>query len=267
VHCNCTGLSQSFCLLCADILTSIHQCLSLNYNLIEDFCILCLIHILLSKLTRSHRVVLELFLLDIIQTGQVTVPEKLIDFDSQSSDRSAILLQDYHKTDALHLPGSAPDFHPDAALWAARYIFSTIQLVLLRDSGEDQINHLLVPYEGKKSAEEIYSADLMLRFLPDLFNFASGLSPEDPLVNKLKETAACWPFSSVGIDSVTVSPEVGILEHPALKQEYIDRIIQRKDLKRLKGIPERKLLETVLGMHQEKLWPKLNLILDEEQTT
>jgi len=102
------------------------------------------------------------FLLDIIQTGQVIVPEKLIDFDSQSSDRSAILLQDYHKTDALHLPGSAPDFHTNAASWAARYIFSTIQLVLLRDSGEDQINRLTGPLRRQKVCRGIYSADVLL---------------------------------------------------------------------------------------------------------
>lgn len=208
--------------------------------------------------------VLEHFLIDLIQSGQVTVPNQIIDFELNSSDESLILLEEYYRADVLTMPHMAPPFHPDAALWAAKYIFSTIQLVLLRDIGEEKMNSLLGNYTGGYTPESIYSADLTLRFLPDIFKFASGLSPDDPLVARLKTTAQLWPFSSVGITDVSIAIDDAITAHPSLRQAYIDRIIQKKDTYRLQGEKEKKLVKEALGIHQASLWPGLNLILNED---
>lgn len=208
--------------------------------------------------------VLEHFLIDLIQTGQVTVPNHIIDFELNPSDQSIILLEEYYRADALTMPHTAPSFHPEAALWAAKYIFSTIQLVLLRDIGEERMNELLTGYTGEYTPEAIYSADLTLRFLPDIFKFASGLSPEDPLIAKLKLTAQLWPFSSIGIANIPASSADTMLSHPSLRLAYIDRIMLKKDISRLLGKQEKTLVKEALGIHQTKLWPGLNLILNED---
>jgi hypothetical protein len=103
-----------------------------------------------------------------------------------------------------------------------------------------------------------------MRFLPVVFRLASGLSPEDPLVGKLKEAARCWPFSSIGIAHENIQVTRNILDHPSLRLTYIDRIIEKKDVHRLNGEEERKLLKEVIGKYYTKLWPDLNLILNEE---
>lgn len=207
---------------------------------------------------------LDLFLIDLIQTGQVTVPNQIVDFDAYTSDRAIILLEEYYWADALAMPHTAPNFDPEAALWAAKYIFSTIQLVLLRDIGEEKLNQLLTDYKGACTSEAIYSADLMLRFLPDIFRFASGLSPEDPLIYKLKAIARLWPFSSIGIADINVTIGDKILDHPSLRVAYIDRLILKKDIERINNKHELKLVKEALGAYQAKLWPGLNLILNEE---
>ncbi len=207
---------------------------------------------------------LDLFLIDFFQTGQATMQQEINDLDEESLSHSILLLAEYHRADSLHMPFSAPNFHSNAALWAAKYIYYSLQLVLLRDIELEQIQQLLVDYDGTDTAEEIYSADLMLRFLPDVLKLANGLSPEDPLVYKLKETAAKWPFSSVGMEGLRIGTMQNIFVHPSLRQAYIDRVITKKDISRIKGEEEMALLKEVLGMHEQTLWPNLNLMLNEE---
>lgn len=199
-----------------------------------------------------------------MHSGQIKLPNQMIDFEHHSSDEAIVLLEEYYRADALSMPYIAPAFHTEAALWAAKYIFITIQLVLLRDVGEHKMNTLLANYTGEYSARAIYSADLTLRFLPDIFRFASGLSPEDPLITKLKTTAKLWPFSSIGITGLSIFINDTIADHPSLKQAYTDRIILKKDINRLEGEQEKRLIKEALGMHQAILWPDLNLILNEE---
>ena len=191
----------------------------------------------------------------------------MVDLNADACDDAVVLLEAYYDVDRQHMPYDAPKFHPTAALWAAKYLFNTIQLILIRDAGVDQIDLHLKDYERNPGPEEIYSADLMLRFLPDIFRFASGLSPNDPLVDQLRKTAENWPFSSVGIEKITTTANAKLLGHPSLRLAYIDRIIQKKDIIRTTGKEETILLKEVLGIHQAKLWPNLNLILNEETTT
>jgi len=144
------------------------------------------------------------------------------------------------------------------ASWVAGYIFYACQLILLRDVGD--FTAFLQPFSGNQSAEAIYSADLMLRFLPDLFRLGSGLAADGPLVANLRQTAIEWPYSSIGLKNIDAGiPEV-ILQHACLRIAYIDRVIAYKDTDRLKGEAEKELLKEVMGDHQAQLWPSLELI-------
>jgi hypothetical protein len=207
---------------------------------------------------------LELFLIDLLETGEVILPNEIVDFSASPADHAVVLLKEYYHSDSLQMPYSTPEFHPKAAVWAAQYMYSALQLLLLRQAGPEEINRLLTDYEGEGTPEEVYSVDLIMRFLPDVFRLASGLSPEDPLVGKLKEAARCWPFSSIGIAHENIQVTRNILDHPSLRLTYIDRIIEKKDVHRLNGEEERKLLKEVIGKYYTKLWPDLNLILNEE---
>jgi hypothetical protein len=207
---------------------------------------------------------LDLFLIDLFQTGQVTVSQELTDLDADTQDRTLSLLSQYHSIDVLHMPFAAPSFHPGASLWAAKYVYRTLQLVLIRDIDAGELNKLLIDYEGSGTAEEIYSVDLMMRFLPDILMLASGLSPGDPLVYKLKDAAVKWPFSSVGVPGINADCPQTILDHPSLRQAYMDRVIAKKDIGRFGSPNEKMLLEEVMGMHQHQLWPNLNLTLYEK---
>jgi len=206
---------------------------------------------------------LSLFLNGLLADGNVVVPRTLTAFEAADLDAAGLLLQGLYERDRLEMPYESPVFDPESALWAARYVFRVCQFILLRDIGEAEMNDWLRGYDGLQTADAIYSADLMLRFLPDLFRLASGISPEDPLISNLKVAARQWPFSSIGIAKISINDLSVIWQNQSLKYAYIDRVIQRKDMQRLKGENEKELLEEILGANQAGLWPGLELLHDD----
>ena len=52
----------------------------------------------------------------------------------------------------------------------------------MRDAGEELILESLLPFDGDSDPSVIYSADLMLRYMPSLFELAKGPAPADVLV-------------------------------------------------------------------------------------
>jgi hypothetical protein len=203
---------------------------------------------------------LTCFLTDLVQGGNVVVPRTISPLDEIDIQSSLIILREFYGRDVLTMPGDAPAFHVEAGAWAAKYVFYVSQLILLRDMDEDVMQGYLSPFEGEHSAEATYSADLLLRFLPDLFRLGSGLSPGDPLVANLMQTALSWPYSSIGLKDAAAPIPPEVLNNSSLKLAYIDRVIVKKDTGRLRGADEKELLKEVLGDHRQLLWPGLELL-------
>jgi hypothetical protein len=197
------------------------------------------------------------FIQDLLESGQVKVAGQLISFTDEDIKQAVILLKRYYAEDKLDMPFLAPDFSPEAAVWAALYLYHTIQFTLLRDQGEDTVKKYLSSFSGTVTPEAIYSADLLLRYLPDLLALAKGLAPDDVLVTCLKITIAQWPFSSVGLPATELINEELILTHPSLKYAYIDKIIKHKDKKRASRAQVTALIEEALGGYLPHFWPEL----------
>jgi hypothetical protein len=92
--------------------------------------------------------------------------------------------------------------------------------------------------------------------MPDLFDLAKGLSPHDPLVKQMQETALAWPLSAAAIPLPTNADISTIMSHASLKQAYIDRIIQAKDLSKCRHPACYPLVQEALGSYSEALWPQ-----------
>jgi len=196
------------------------------------------------------------FISSLLADGKVSVKGHLISFNDHDLAASKKILYEYFKEDILEMPHPAPEFSENAAIWAAEYLYKTTQITVLRDVGEDVINEHLKPFDGEQNASVIYSADLMLRYLPQLFELAKGLAPADILVQVLKKTASQWPYSSVGIELNETTDDNLIFEHPSLKYTYIDRIIHAKDSQRSKTEMVARHIREVGGEHITLLWPR-----------
>ncbi|MEM7374676.1 MAG: hypothetical protein AAF587_39155 [Bacteroidota bacterium] len=204
--------------------------------------------------------VLANFLLDLFETGAVSVAGELHAFQAEDVYQAAMILDRQYERDLLRMPYQAPEFSEDAALWAAKYLYIAAQLMMLRELDAESVIRELPGFPEHMSPRAIYSVDLTFRYLPDLFALARGLAPDDILVLTLEKTAIQWPFSSVGMRlPKEVDPGI-VLDHPSLRYAYIDRIIASKDRSRLTPPPIRELIREVLGGHLASLWPSLQEI-------
>lgn len=199
---------------------------------------------------------LTAFLHDLFTEGKVVVAPTTAQFERNDLVHALDILDRRYTEDVQEMPGRAPDFLPEAALWAGQYVYRAAQLTLLRDLDEAAVVKLLAPYPGIPVAEAIYSIDLSFRYLPDLFNLARGLAPGDILVKTLRETAEKWPFSSIGIEVKDLNTDV-IYKNPSLRQAYTDRIIAAKDQRRMQEDRWQQSVYEALGDHAGLLWPEL----------
>jgi hypothetical protein len=196
------------------------------------------------------------FIAGLINDGKVKVVPQLQAFEAEDLRLATVHLQQYYEDDIQEMPAAAPSFDENAALWAARYLYTAVQFILLRNLDETTMQEHLLPYSGELTPAAMYSADLTLRYLPDLFDLAKGLSPNDPLVKLMKETAQLWPFSSAGISMSENTDLSVIFSHASLKQTYIDRIITAKDLRKCQQPDCYPLVLEALGAYAADLWPQ-----------
>lgn len=201
------------------------------------------------------------FISSLINKGEVRVAHVLQDFEEEEVRQARIHLQQYYTDDINDMPGQAPPYDEKAALWAAAYLYRTVQFLLLRHLEAAELKHYLPPYDGERTPAAIYSADLCLRYLPDIFLLAKGISPEDPLVKTLVVLATQWPLSAAAIPEVPTEGLSAILEHPSLKRTYIDRIILTKDDEKCKHPECLPLVMEALGIHAAQFWPQFKIDL------
>jgi hypothetical protein len=196
------------------------------------------------------------FLYDLLFEGSVTVEGQLVSFTQDDLQQCEKILQEFYTEDVLHMPLTAPAWSPLAAVWAARYFYTAVQLTVLRELDDDAVDKKLPRYAGKIDAPAMYSADLVLRQLPHLHRLVKGLAPGDILVKKLQETAARWPFSSVGMELETGVDETVIFNNPSLQTAYIDRVMAYKDKRRLNSTVMEHV-KAASGNFSVILWPEL----------
>jgi hypothetical protein len=206
--------------------------------------------------------VLSHFITTLLAEGKVSVQGQLAPPEESDIISAGEILYRYYGNDILEMPLTAPAYSDKAAVWAAAYLYKAIHLAINRDAEAVMIRELLSPFPEPITPSVIYSADLMLRHLPQLLHLAKGLAPADILVEELKHTAGYWPFSSVGIELDTTTNEEILFSHPSLKYAYIDRIIREKDKKRINTAAMKNNVHEAAGEHLSVLWPGFDPVIN-----
>jgi hypothetical protein len=91
----------------------------------------------------------------------------------------------------------------------------------------------------------------VFRHMPKLFQLARHLSNADPLVLQMKQVAAAWPLSSVGIAGLENVQVESFISHAGLSRLYADRIIAEADTSRLGDARVDELLRGDFGVNRE----------------
>jgi hypothetical protein len=148
--------------------------------------------------------------------------------------------------------------HREAAVWAGKILYHSAQLYLIRENTAKDLSGWVPRFKGKKDIASILSADLSLRFLPQVMAALQNIDPEDPLIKRLEDILTEFHYSAIGYDldpgEVDWQEE---LEDRTYRKLYLERIVEKKDY-RLAGIPYiNRLLMAEFGLHKDIFWREL----------
>ncbi|PRB87119.1 hypothetical protein CQ022_00610 [Chryseobacterium culicis] len=155
-------------------------------------------------------------------------------------------------------------YNKEAAVWAAKVLYHSAQLYLIRENTEKNIENLIPGFKGTRDISSILSADLSLRFLPPVIVALNSVDPEDHLIAMLEDILTQFHYSGIGYDlnlkNVNWKEE---LKDSTYRKLYLERIVEKKDYK-LAEIPFiNKLLIAEFGMHKDAFWRELKTITED----
>jgi hypothetical protein len=137
-------------------------------------------------------------------------------------------------------------------------VYFAAQLFLYREHKIEELKTILPKYEGTMNASAMLSADICLRFLPQINDELRIVDADDPVVGIFSDYLLQFHYSAIGFD--VKRDEINattIFSDDCLQQLYLDRIVERKDIL-LAGIPEIKAaLLNGFGDYQKVFWKEL----------
>ncbi|SFT60846.1 hypothetical protein SAMN05421857_2055 [Chryseobacterium formosense] len=147
------------------------------------------------------------------------------------------------------------------AVWAAKVLYHSAQLYLIRENTAKDLNKLIPSFKGKRDVSAILSADLLLRFLPQIISVLQNADPEDTLIKMLENILRQFHYSGIGFDldleNINWEEE---LKDKTYRKLYLERIVENKAYK-LAEIPYiNQLLIAEFGMYKEIFWKELKII-------
>lgn len=152
---------------------------------------------------------------------------------------------------------------PETALWAAKVVYYSAQLHLIRQNTAKDLNKLIPPFKGEREVSTLLSADLSLRFLPQIVSALQMADPEDPLVKMLESVLKQFHYSAVGSDLELEDINwEGELRDKTYRKLYLERIVEKKAYK-LAEIPYiNQLLIAEFGLYKDIFWKELKTITE-----
>lgn len=187
--------------------------------------------------------------------------EEIILYDSmlnipQADQKEALsFLQQEYQRESLNYPYTPPPFNEQAASWAATTLYTAAQLMLNREHQEADLSLLLPDYTNNPDPSELLSADLCLRFLPDILQQLKLIDRDDALISILEQKLITWHFS--GVNYILAIEKIDfqhIQDNPCLHQLYADRIILNKKIRLAKHPAFESRIAANLGMYAQELW-------------
>jgi hypothetical protein len=151
----------------------------------------------------------------------------------------------------------------ESAVWAAKVLYYSAQLYLIRENTAKDLDKL-IPKLKASDTSSVLSADLSLRFLPQIITLMQTADPYDPLVKILEEILTQFHYSGIryplNLEKVNWEKE---LKDKTYRKLYLERIVEKKAYE-LAEIPYiNQLLIAEFGLYKEIFWRELKIITEE----
>ncbi|MGG9962274.1 hypothetical protein [Ferruginibacter sp. SUN106] len=192
---------------------------------------------------------------------EIILYDRVLNFVPEDEALVKELLAIEYETEVLNYPFTPPPFNATAALWAAKTTYTTCQLILYRENKADELPQLLPVYEGAIDASAILSADLCLRFLPQVLKDTKNIDPDDALIVLAEGHLQQWHYSGIGYPAKTALINLNsVAENDCVLQLYTDRVIQKKDVQRAQLPLLHQKIKAAMGMYSSRFWKELNTV-------
>ena len=165
------------------------------------------------------------FVQRLLSEGRVVLSEPPAAPDADERREAATLLRQAFDAHALDVAGPPPDFDADAACRAAEMAWLACWFLLSRGEEEDEVARRLPEPTAPTTPAQHLSADVVLRYLPQVYPRARAFAPDDVLTNLLATALRQAPFSGLLAD-VAEGP-LGPLDfggHFGLQLLYAERL-------------------------------------------
>ena len=156
-------------------------------------------------------------------------------------------------------PNQTPILKVEVARWAAQVLHWATWTMLNREELVTELPKSLVSSQPRgETPSEHWSADLCLRFMPDVLEHCRRLSHQDELCVVIEEVLANWPLSATGaqlkIQSCSPQKKSVVLGDAGLRLIVRDRVVESEDTKLWIGDAViGALLEEAAGLYRDLL--------------
>jgi hypothetical protein len=168
---------------------------------------------------------LDEFLTQLFDHGNVVFRSRAVPRD-RPSERAVAILASAFKTHSLTVAGPRIAFDPDVACAAAELLQQSCWALVNRDERTRDLKKRLKMPSSALTPSHHLSADLVLRYVPQVLRRARGLGASDPLIDLLAHTLWRWPLTGV-LSDLDEGPHVPLDfgGHSGLLLLYAERLI------------------------------------------
>jgi MoxR-vWA-beta-propeller ternary system domain bpX4 len=192
------------------------------------------------------------------QDEEIVLYDKVLNFLAENEQMVKDFLQIEYEVETLNYPFTAPKFDAAAALWGAKTTYTICQLILYRENKVEELQQLLPSYTGEITAAAILSADLCLRFLPQVLKNTRSIDPDDTLIAIAENHLQQWHYSGIGYPLTKTIDLAMVTNDKCLAQLYADRVIQKKDMQRAQQPLLHEKIKAIMGIYSSLFWKELN---------
>jgi len=199
------------------------------------------------------------FLARLFKTGEIVFDRRPAPNAAERAHDVRFLEEEFERY-ALTIPGSRLRFDAQVALAAAEMLRQAAWFLVSRDEPDSEVARLVEMRVSPENASQHLSADLLLRFAPQLLKRARAIAPGDVLAQKLESNLRRWPLSGVlaEISEPPVTPpDFG---HEGLALLYAERLAEHD---KPNWAPHGAALELLQRVKEERGWGRRPLAFPE----
>lgn len=199
------------------------------------------------------------FFFDMIKTlreqEEIILYKNILSIHTHEKENVILFLEKEYQSEALDFPFIPPDFHPQAALWAAETVYYAGQFILFRENDAAKMEDYFLDFPFEISPATILSVDLCFRFIPDMLKQLSLIDSDDLLIPILEKHLKVWHFSGVNYPlKIGENDWEIIFSNPCLQQLYLNRITTYKNIQLAKLSKINQLLKANFGIFEDTFW-------------